>query len=391
MEKKEKVGVQKCHSDESSRCKILIVTGGFFPSKKFGGPPVSVDNFCSLLHDEADCYIVTHNHDFGEKKQLAGITEGWNDRGTAKVLYLSDKEYGYAAFYSVVESIKPDYIYLQSLFSVYVLPCLRIAEKKGIKTVLAPRGELCAGAFKKKYKKIPYILLLRIQRLLNDVTFQSTSVEETAAIKKYLGVSTENIHYLTNIPSIPSSLPERVEKKSGVGRFVFISRIHWKKNLLLAIKCLNGVKGEVTFDIYGPKEDEEYWNKCENSISELPDNIHVNYCGVLGQDEIHKTFNKYDAFLFPTLSENYGHVIAEALVTECIPIISDQTPWTDMNESGAGWALPLTDEGAFIKAIQNVVDMNEEAIQLMRNTIERYTSHKLNINKLKAEYLDVFK
>jgi len=43
--------------------KVLIIMGGFFPGQKFGGPPVSVDNFCSLLKDECDCFIVTSNHD----------------------------------------------------------------------------------------------------------------------------------------------------------------------------------------------------------------------------------------------------------------------------------------------------------------------------------------
>ena len=43
--------------------KVLIIMGGFFPGQKFGGPPVSVDNFCSLLKDDCDCFIVTSNHD----------------------------------------------------------------------------------------------------------------------------------------------------------------------------------------------------------------------------------------------------------------------------------------------------------------------------------------
>ena len=31
--------------------RILIVIGGFFPGKKCGGPPVSVDNYCSLMKE----------------------------------------------------------------------------------------------------------------------------------------------------------------------------------------------------------------------------------------------------------------------------------------------------------------------------------------------------
>lgn len=365
--------------------------GGFFPGKNFGGPPVSVDNFCSLVQGMADCYIVTHNHDMGETKPYPNISCGWNDRGNAKVMYLSNEEYVHKTFERIIREINPDYIYLQGLFQGCVYPCLKLAKKYGVKVVLAPRGELCAGAFKKKYKKIPYIAVLRLMGLLSNVMFQSTSDEETEAIHRYLDVRLDRIQLLTNIPSIPHKLAEHKAKISGEGYFVFISRILWKKNLLTAIKYFQSIKGKATFDIYGPKEDKNYWKECEDAIKHLPQNVTVNYKGVLSHDEIHKTFRQYDAFLFPTLSENYGHVIAEALVTGSIPIISDQTPWTDMNDAEAGWALPLPDEDKFVKAIQTVIDMDENLIGSCRKRLEDYLKKKLRIEELKRDYLNVFK
>ena len=84
-------------------------------------------------------------------------------------------------------------------------------------------------------------------------------------------------------------------------------------------------------------------------------------------------------------------MIAEALVTGCIPIISDQTPWTDMNEAGAGWAIPLSNEQAYKSAIQEVIDMNDDDIVGKRKNIGNYVTEKLNLDKLKKEYLGVFK
>ena len=234
--------------------------------------------------------------------------------------------------------------------------------------------------------------MLRALRLLDNVEFQSTSDEESEAIGRFLCSSIDKIHLLTNIPSLPPQLPERKQKQSGEARFVFISRILWKKNLLSAINYLKGVNhGVIVFDIYGPKEDLSYWLECEKAIKELPSNVVVNYMGLLSHDEVHITFNKYDAFLFPTFSENYGHVIAEALVTGCIPIISDQTPWNDLTTSKAGWALPLDDEKAFIEAIQDVVDMDNNKIELIRNNISHYLDNKLKLSKIKDEYLKAFK
>ena len=167
--------------------KILIITAGFFPGKKYGGPPVSVDNFCTLMKGDAECFIVTQNHDMGEQTPYETIIDGWNDRTNARVMYLPDNKYNISSFEKVICEIQPDYIYLQGLFQRCVFPVLKLAQKYKCRVVLAPRGELCSGAFVKKHKKNPYIPLLRLMGLLKKVVFQSTSDEETMAIERYLG------------------------------------------------------------------------------------------------------------------------------------------------------------------------------------------------------------
>lgn len=365
--------------------KILIVTEGFFPGKKYGGPPVSTDNFCSLM-DDCACSIITRDHDLGERTRYEGIVGGWNDRGNCKVLYLSDDEYGARSFERAVREIKPDIIYLQSLFQPCVLPCLSLSKKYGIKVLLAPRGELCAGAFRKKYKKIPYILLLRWMGLLKDVYFQSTSDEETQAIKKYLGAAARKISYLTNIPSIPRQDFGYPEKKKGEAKLVFLSRIHPKKNLIQAIRCLKNVKGNVTFDIYGPLEDARYWELCQKEIAALPENVKAEYRGLVGHDVVHETFSRYDAFLFPTFSENYGHVIIEALISGCPVIVSDRTPWNDLQQAGAGHVCGLEDVAAFERAVREVVDASGSAFRV---DARRYAQKCLDLDKLREAYARV--
>lgn len=365
--------------------KILTVADGFFPGKKYGGPPVSVDNFCSLM-GAFECFVVARNHDLRDPAPYTGIHEGWNDRGNCKVRYLPDAEYNTASFEAIIEELRPDWIYLQSLFQRCVVPCLYLAKKHGIKVMLAPRGELCKGAFRKKYKKIPYIAVLHLLGLLKGVSFQSTSQEESEAIAHWLGGREDTIHFLSNVPSIPGGSFPRREKKSGSAKLVFLSRIHPKKNLLSAIRYLNGVEGNVTFDIYGSMEDEDYWKECEAAIGLLPSNIQVRYCGLVGHDQVHQVFSRYDAFLFPTLSENYGHVIVEALQVGCPVIVSDQTPWLDLEDHGAGWAIALNDEAGFRKAISEVVAWDE----VPEMQVKAYISGKLNLQQLREEYRAAF-
>lgn len=368
--------------------KILIVMGGFFPGKKYGGPPVSVDNFCSLISDY-ECYVVTHNHDMGETIPYEGITEGkWIDRGNCKAIYLSNEDYCKHQFEAVINDIKPDIIYLQGLFQPCILPCLELAKKYKIKVLLAPRGELCAGAFKKKYKKIPYIFYLKIKGLFRNVSFHSTSNEETDTIRKYLGADKNRIHFLTNIPSIPRQVYGHSVKEAGKASFVFLSRIHPKKNLLSVLKYFSHVTGEVCFDIYGPIEDRQYWDECQRAKRELPENIKVNYCGLVSHDEVHQVFSRYNAFLFPTFSENFGHVVAEALAVGTPVIISDQTPWNDVCEAGAGWAIPLTNKEGFTAAMQTIIDYDAKKFESISSNASKYAHLHSNRNMLHQGYLE---
>ena len=62
----------------------------------------------------------------------------------------------------------------------------------------------------------------------------------------------------------------------------------------------------------------------------------MTYHGELQPDAVVTTFARYDAFAFPTLGENFGHVIAESLSAGCAVICSDQTPWTPVLLAGGG-------------------------------------------------------
>lgn len=364
--------------------KILIFMAGFFPGKKYGGPPVSIDNLCSLMNKE-EVYIVCKDHDLGETKRYTSIHSGWNDRGNCKVLYLTDSKYYFSNLNNIAREINPDLIYLQSLFSKPTYIGLNVAKENNIKVLLAPRGELNKGAFKKKYKKIPYICFLKIKGLLDNIYYQSTSEEESKAVSKYLKVDLNRILYLTNVPSIPKYNFQKLSKNKGKAKIVFISRIHPKKNLLKAIKYLKNVKGELVFDIYGPIEDKKYWETCKQEIYSNY-NVSINYCGTVEHDKVHYILSNYNAFLFPTESENYGHVIAEALSVGTPVIISNQTPWSDVSKYKAGRSIPVADDLKYEKAIQTVIDRDSDTFREISSSTKKYFEQKTNINKSRRNY-----
>ena len=123
------------------------------------------------------------------------------------------------------------------------------------------------------------------------------------------------------------------------------------KNLIGAIEMLKQVEATVNFDVYGPAEDEAYWAECRAAAEALPSNIKFQYRGSLSPMDVPKTLAQYDLFLLPTLGENFGHVIAEALSAGLPVLISDTTPWRDLAEKSIGWDIPLNQPVRFAACI----------------------------------------
>jgi glycosyltransferase involved in cell wall biosynthesis len=165
---------------------------------------------------------------------------------------------------------------------------------------------------------------------------------------------------------------KKLSKKEGELKVVFISRIHPKKNLKKAIEFLKYVEGKIEFNIYGPLEDKKYWMECLEVIKSLPSNIEVEYKGIVSHDKVNEILKEYHIFLFPTLGENFGHVISEALIGGCPVIISDQTPWKNLEKREVGWDISLSDENRFIDAIQCCVNLNNEQYNILSKNAFEY-------------------
>lgn len=368
--------------------KILIFMGGFFPGQNYGGPPVSIDNFCSQFQGVFDTYIVTGNHDLGSDITY-NLGNDWVNRTNCSVKYLSDKEWTYRKILELIIDLRPECIYLQSFFESFTVLCLIVAKKCHVPVLLAPRGELCDWAVNiKKYKKLPYIRIIKVLRLMDGVFFQATSKDERIGISRFFN---NRVFELNNIPTISKIKKEYPEKIQGEAKFVFISRIVSKKNLEAAISYFMDIDcGRVKFDIYGSKEDEKYWNRCMDVMRKVPDNVLISYKGVVSHENISSIFSDYDAFLFPTYSENYGHVIAEALGVGCPVIISDQTIWNEVNSYKAGKAIPLAKRGEFVEFIKKIIDMNDMEIRQYRDGAIRLFEDKLRIRDLRNDYISAF-
>jgi glycosyltransferase involved in cell wall biosynthesis len=111
----------------------------------------------------------------------------------------------------------------------------------------------------------------------------------------------------------------------------------------------------------------------------MPLNISVNYKGVADNAKVIDIISNYDLFFLPTLGENYGHVIVESFCAGTPVLISDRTPWRNLNAHRVGWDLKLDKgENEFVKTIETMAKSEADEMQTFRQKVYEYGNKILN-------------
>jgi len=374
---------------------VLTLVPYFEPGFKAGGPITTIRNSVDHLFDKVKFKIVTSDRDLGDKHSYPIPLNRWIP-GVPDRYYLSGRNG--TKLIRIMRETNFDVLYINSFFSFKysILPviwnkCMNVHLKR---TVLAPRGEFSEGALSMKpFKKKIFIALAKWFGIYSDMIWQASSVQEEAEIVKVFGPKA----LVIVAPDFPSSskfregsIFEKMPKQRGSLRLVFLSRICRMKNLKFAISTLRNVKGEVQFDIYGPIEDEPYWEECFNLIRELPDNIKVNYLGAVTPAKVKTILGSYDLFFLPTLGEGFGHAIFEALQTGCPVLISDRTPWGEVARSGGGMVISLDKPEDFALSLQRYVNMDFEEHARASLCALEFSSNYINNIELLNSHLSLF-
>lgn len=372
--------------------RILIFSSGYYPGQKYGGPVTSLENMVDQLGKKYKIFVVAKNHDHNEVEKYSGINKGWNQIGNASVIYLSERESNFRNIKLIIQKINPKLIYQSSFFDyTFALKVFSyLLYKRNVQLIIAPRGELLSYSLSvKRIKKIIYIYLFNLL-FKYKCFFHATSIQEKTSIINTIKHTNSKILFLENLPTIPKQDYSIFQKEDGYLAIIYFARIHPIKNLHFALECLNNVKGSVLFDIYGNIENNEYWDKCKKIILSLPSNINVNYKGLADHKNIYKIIGSYHALFLPTKSENYGHTIIEAMLASKPVIISDQTPWSDININNSGWALPLIEKSKFTSTIQELVDMHFEDYSELVKRVTTYIKNRLQLEDQNTRYFKMF-
>mgnify|MGYP001802176129 CR=1 FL=1 len=212
-----------------------------------------------------------------------------------------------------------------------------IANKLGYPILLSPHGMFSEYSLTERALRKKIALRLGYSNILRSVTaFHATCEAERNEIRA-MGLD-QPVHIVPNgvdIPtkseiSIGSSLAER-------RKLVFLSRIHPKKGLRLLIPAwqqLASQRPDWDLVIAGP---DELGHELE--IRQLISEMNVPRVRIVGpkygKDKI-ELLSSADLFVLPSLNENFGLVVPEALAAGTPVVTTVNTPWSMIETVGCG-------------------------------------------------------
>jgi glycosyltransferase involved in cell wall biosynthesis len=252
------------------------------------------------------------------------------------------------------------------------------------KIIIDPTGYYEPWSFtqKKLKKKLAWIFYQKKILEKADLILCSSNLE-----KKNLLRLSKNF----NIKVIPygiynNFIKKKVKKSKIRKKAIFFSRIHKKKGIENLVRSWNEINNnDWTLDICGPSE-QKYLKK----IKLMKESNKINFIKPVYTDNKKiRLFEKYDVFLLPSFSENFGISILESLARGLPVLTTTNTPWTNIKAFNAGWIIKSNLKYLKSTLIKIFKSSDNDFYIKSRNAIK--LSKKYSWNTISKLYIDTYR
>lgn len=351
---------------------MILVTGSYYPAQR-GGPdnsvhqmlsnlsadnhrkPLVLADFSHLSETQKKNYAIVNN----KITLIDGVQVQFSKRGGIHLL-----SHLYLLFKQIVKTEK---VYIVSFFSFHSLLTFILATIIGKPIIISPRGELDPAAFQYKIaKKKIYLKLFKTLFLRDNLIFHATSDLE----KKFIQNKFDKIIKVVVVPNLASKkskypIKKTIDFKKGL-KIGFLGRLHPKKNLE------NLITGFLLFDKSKEKRNNslilagrpDHPGYEQTLLTLKKSNKNIKFIGHVEGSTKEDFWKSLDILCMPSLNENFGNVVIEALARGIPVLTSHGTPWECLKSAGCGYWVP-SDSLSIFQALLNFSYLNQNERDLM--------------------------
>jgi len=239
-----------------------------------------------------------------------------------------------------------DIVHIHTIWEHPAWVAARVCRKLGKPYILRPCGMLDSWSLSQSaWRKWLYLRLLAGSVIRNAAALHFTSEEELKNSLKPGGGVREFVVPNGLPPTAFEGLPGseafwfRYPELDGKRLLLFLGRLHYKKQPDVAIRAFRKVcdrDARLALVLAGPAEP-EYLTRLRALVAELKLTERVFFTGLLQGAAVREAYCAAELFVLPSLQENFGIAVAEAMAAGCPVVVSEQVNLaTTIRETGAG-------------------------------------------------------
>ena len=284
---------------------------------------------------------------------------------------------------------KPDILHFHGVWTPGNLQVAKYGLKHNIPYVINPRGDT-------EIARINYNKIKKIKKRIAWYLYGKNIVDNAACI---IATSEQE---RDSIRTLGSKVPVAIIP-NGIELDAFSNEVvhnHGEKKVLLFLSRINPIKGiEYLIDawkqldtsltsqwelhIAGNSDPKDYIDTLKTKVDRLGLSGNIKFIGpVTGEAKMRK-YQDSNLFILPTLNENFGNVVAEAMMCECPVITTKNAPWSCLVEDKCGWWIDLNVDN-LVKTLKESMSLSDEERHILGKRsrqciINRYSAHSVAI------------
>jgi glycosyltransferase involved in cell wall biosynthesis len=375
----------------TARLRAAHVIAGLDPV--YGGPSYSVPRLCEVLA-AAGAETMLFSVAGGEGGQRDAYDKGYRDSRFAWDYARTPILRGLRSSRGLSSALRDaalraDVIHNHGLWLMPNVTAGAAAAAGPTPFVISPRGMLAPAALAfSRLKKRAFWALLQGPAIRGASCIHATSEQEYEEIRGFgLANPVAIIPNGIDLPELPARRPVGPVPEGVV---LSLGRIHPKKGLGCLLRAWSKVEARCPgwrLKIVGPPEaghDDEL-----RALAIALGLTRVSIEGPIYDEAKTIAYRNADLFVLPTLNENFGLTVAEALAAGTPAISTKGAPWSGLEGEGCGWWI---DHGVepLAAALARAMALPREALKAMGDKGREWMARDFSWDRVAHDMLDVY-
>lgn len=316
--------------------RILHVVPTYLPATRYGGPIYAVHGLCRALAARGhEVSVFTTNVD-GPRDSNVPLDRAVDLDGVRVRYFHSELRRLYVSrdmrTALLKESSAFDVVHLHSVFLWPTDAAARAARRAGVPYVVSPRGMLVPEliAERSAFAKRAWLQVFERRTFEHAAGVHVTSQREEDDARR-VGIPLPHPFVVPNgIDPVPRPAVPRDERT-----VLYFGRVSWKKRIHLLINVLPQLP-EIRLVIAG-NDDEGLTPQLQDRARTIGVSDRVTFAGAIDASAKWELLARAAILAMPSISENFGNVILEAMMMETPVVLSEGVGLADdVRNSGAG-------------------------------------------------------